>query len=133
MKCYFAHPTVYYNGHKKQTDALNILKELGWKDSEIINPDSKIHTENYKKGSGMNYFMELVDKCAVLFFIRFDNGKIGAGVAKEIEQALGNDSEVYDISDGIIKLYEKLDEKDVLSVDETRNLIKSIRENNEKG
>lgn len=82
MKCYYAHPLTDYNTFRELLD-VKTLRRLGF---EVLNPNAPEHDAGYKV-HGMTYFEELVDSCDVLAFRAFIDGKIPAGVVKEVERA----------------------------------------------
>ena len=83
-KIYYAHPVSLYDTPRETID-LSILKYL-WPDAEVYNPNSKLDQEKYKE-YGMQWFLDRIEDCDLLVFRSFENGKIGAGVWKEIEYA----------------------------------------------
>ncbi len=84
MKVYYAHFLGTYNTKQEQRDIETITKIFA--DAEIINPNNPVYSEAYKT-QGMELFLGLVDKCDVLVFRGCVNGKIPAGVYKEISRA----------------------------------------------
>ena len=89
-KIYFAHPVSQY-GTKVESDTIKHLEDLGMK---IINPNEPEHCEAYET-QGMQYFIDLCNKCDGCIYTTFENGAIGAGVAKEIESFLERDLPVF--------------------------------------
>ena len=85
-KVYYAHPTTEYDT-KRERQIIEWFEKYYGKNFEIVNPNTPYHCEQYKN-KGMNYFVKLVDKCDCLIYTRFKNNRIGAGVTKEIDQAL---------------------------------------------
>lgn len=120
MKIYLAHPVTDYGG-PRQAAAVATLVAAGY---TVENPDQPQHQVGYKIG-GMDYFMQVVDGCAALAFMRFPGGAIGAGVGKEILAAQMAGIPVYDITDG--ELRPDGAPTPILTVDETRALIAQIR------
>lgn len=125
MKCYLAHPVTDY-GKPRQARAVAAIVAEGW---EVENPDSPIHHACYQC-NGMAYFIEVVEACDALAFLRFESGEIGAGVAKEIGTALRCRIPVYDATSGNLKPTGVCMPIGVLSVDATRLKLASIRATN---
>jgi len=101
MKIYYAHAICLY-GTKHERDEKSRIKKRFPK-AKIIDPGS--YENNLEKFiGGMNYCLELVDKCDVLVFTRL-LGKITAGVGKEINYALSKKKKVFElINDNFIKV-----------------------------
>jgi hypothetical protein len=93
---------------------------------EVENPDHPLHDAGYKLG-GMDYFTDIVSRCAALAFMRFQDGSIGAGVGKEILAAQRAGIPIYDITEG--SLVPNDAPCPILTVEETRALIAEIRAN----
>jgi hypothetical protein len=124
MKCYLAHPVTDYGGSARQLDALAAIEAKGW---EAINPDQPLHQRLYK-AHGMQHFLELVEDCDALAFMRFADGAIGAGVGKEIEAALRRGLHLYEIKGKRLDFYgSQMMPMGLLSVDETRAKIAELR------
>src|SRR5690606_11353674 len=81
-KVYFAHPVSDYGTALQAA----VLKELASSWHEVENPDSPQHQEGYRQ-HGMAYFEAIAATCDALAYLRFRDGTIGAGVAKEIAAA----------------------------------------------
>lgn len=120
--CYFAHPITDY-GTPRQSDALSAIKANGW---TVENPDAPEHAEAYKS-HGMHYFIELVGKCDCLCFMRFPDGEIGAGVAKEITAAFDAGKLVFEFIASHVPLQAVHAMPTALSVEDTRALIARLR------
>jgi len=90
----------------------------------VENLDQPHHQTGYKLG-GMDYFMRVVEMCSALAFMRFPNGAIGAGVAKEILAAQLVGIPIYDVSSS--ELVPNDAPRPILSVEETRAMIASLR------
>lgn len=119
---YLAHPVTDYGG-PRQLQAIELLRSNGW---QVENPDQPHHTAAYRQ-HGMKHFTEVVADCDGLAFLRFPNGSIGAGVALEIEMALRRGLPVWDISNDRLESVGTMMPTPILSIDETRSLIVSIR------
>ena len=129
-RCYFAHHVTDYNTQREKT-AIEVIENYGF---VVENPNSTEHNANYKE-RGMQYFVDLVAECEALAFQRFPEGQIGAGVAKEIGAAAIGGLSIFEVADDVLTEVDLIKSVflnaigPILSVDETRSLIKSIREN----
>jgi hypothetical protein len=79
MKVYFARPVSQY-GNKQDERDLEMLKELGFK---VVNPNKEALAKEYQN-RGMDTYLDLVVECDLVVFRSFVDGKISAGVWKEI-------------------------------------------------
>ena len=120
MRCYLAHPVTDYGGTARQRRAIELIELCGM---EVVSPDAPHHGVQYLM-RGMGYFVELVRECDALAFMRFPDGSVGAGVAREIRTALAEGMPVYDTDHGMSRVSQM--PGSVLSVDETRALIKRL-------
>ncbi len=78
---YYAHPMALYGTNTELSD-LCILRELGFK---VINPaEAKYQTLQ------MSEFVELARSADVVAFRSFPDGKVGSGMALELDGARGN-------------------------------------------
>lgn len=118
MRIYLAHPITDY-GTPRQAEAIAALEARGF---QVVNPDAPEHEAGYRQ-QGMAYFTNLVEACGALAFLRFPGGSIGAGVAKEIQAALGLRLPVYDMDRGFDDFL-GFALQSVLSVGQTRSKIK---------
>jgi hypothetical protein len=75
----------------------------------------------------MAHFVEVVEDCDGLAFLRFYDSTIGAGVAKEIETALRRGLTVWDASDGDLLNIGSMMPTPILTVEQTRAKIAEIR------
>lgn len=115
-KIYYAHFIGIYNTHQEKRD-INLLKTL-FPEDEIINPNQFVHQENSKKlEKPMVYFENLVKSCDIIAFRGCVNGKIGAGVFKEIEVA-------NELGLPVIELPSLLDRQ--MTVSETRLMLQEL-------
>lgn len=124
MKIYFAHPVSHYNTDYESA-CIRILQQV-WPEAEILNPNSDLHTENYRKG-GMNYFKALVSECDMLAFSTFNDGEVGMGVFTEIMAMCDKNGRVFQVSDegiGPMSL-EDISAIRPLSILQTRERVKS--------
>lgn len=123
---YFAHPIDIY-GTALESDLIDKI-ENSFPEYSVENPAKKHHGDNYmfwrnNTGNGMAYFTELL-KCGKIageVFLPFEDGKIGAGVAKEIKRVQGLGKKIWEIDrGGIITPVKNLDDSRILSVEDTR-------------
>jgi hypothetical protein len=128
-KVYFAHPITDY-GTERQAVALRALRkeldDICQPHTIIENPDQPHHQKGYA-AHGMDYFRGVVDECWSLAFMRFPDGSIGAGVAREIQWASADGKTIWEVFGG--KVYRPVywPITPVLSVEDTRAVIGSIR------
>lgn len=122
MRVYLAHPVTDYGSHR-QARAIDFLRANGW---QVENPDQPHHASAYRS-HGMEHFTEVVADCDGLGFLRFPDGSIGAGVALEIETALRRGLFVWDLSSGRLESVGTMMPAPILSVDETRTMIATLR------
>ena len=116
MKIYYAHFSGIYNTKQESRDMETIQKIFP--DAIIINPNKKEHQEGYKSsGLGMDYFLNLVRECDILVFRGCVNGKIGAGVYKEIMAAQEEGMPVIELPSYLGR---------EMSVDETRLMLTEL-------
>jgi hypothetical protein len=112
-----------YNTPQEQRD-IELLEGLGF---EVLNPNSPKHIKAVEKiqekgktcfganNSGvlvMEYFTNLVEKCDVVAFRALPDGRIPAGIAKEI----GCGKTVFELPSGIVKR--------TISIEETREYLR---------
>lgn len=112
-KVYYARPINIY-GTKEDERNLNLIKSLGF---EIHDPYKPELQQEYKT-EGMSVFFKEIKKCDILIFKSLYNGKITAGVYKEIKFALDNNIKVIEIP--------SINNDRVLSVEDTRLFLKNI-------
>lgn len=131
---YYAHPMSWYDtGY--ETHDLTALGEHFGSDATIINPNSpffreKVDEAKWHKRSTMQPFIDFIaqEKPAVAFR-RFYDGRIGAGVAKEVLEALAWGQPVYELVGESDSIY--VDDQwiglttfeEVLSIEENRSRI----------
>ena len=119
MKVYYAHCQAIY-GTKQEKRDINLLQQLGF---EVLNPGEPQHGKiaNEMKARGenaMTYFEGLVRGCDLLAFRALPDGRIPAGVVKEIEVAK-------DGSKAIIELPSRIVGRSI-GVEETREYLAEI-------
>jgi hypothetical protein len=123
MRCYLAHPVTDYGGSSRQLAAVAAIETHGW---TVENPDQHVHQDAYRQ-HGMQHFLDVVEDCSALAFLRFEDGYIGAGVAKEIECALRHGIPVYDVSEGSLDPVGNMMPECVLTVEQTRAKLAYLR------
>lgn len=127
---YFAHPVNAYeiNGSTLEKPLLLLLKRT-WPDLEIINPGGQKHADMVQslkssdpKANVMGYFLDLVRECSTLVYLPFPDGKIGAGVWAEVEEALKCGCTIWSVDHKTHELthVRALDQSLRLTIDETR-------------
>ena len=112
MKAYYARPITHYNTESDKK-ALCFLRGLGL---EIEDPNQEKYQVAYKE-KGMEVFLEAIDTCNLLVFRSLWNGKVTAGVLKEVSHAYHNNIPVMEYRPTISNTRE-------MSVEETRKAIK---------
>lgn len=115
-KIYYAHCMSLYNTKQEIRD-VELLEKLGY---EVVNPNLSCHQENCRQfGNPMEYFTELIkEHCEVLAFRALPDGKIPAGVLKEVQFAIDNDIPVFELPINI-KLRE-------MSLEQTRAYLMEV-------
>jgi len=132
MKIYFAHPVNLY-GTKLESFLIQKIKEA-LPEYEVVNPADKEHGEGYERfkaetGNGMRYFEEVVlPSCAAGVFLAFRDGKLGAGIFKEVKWLYYHARSLWeiDVSGNVVWFNGPFYEvgRRTLSVDETRARIR---------
>lgn len=84
MKIYFAHPVSDYGSEYERLCIKAIFSK--WPDAGVVNPNSPFHEREFKK-RGMEYFLEVVRGCDLVVATPFQDGRFGAGVWAEIQEA----------------------------------------------
>lgn len=124
--CYFAHHITDY-GTAREHDAIRTLEQYNF---EVINPNAAEHEAGYRQ-QGMPYFLGLVATCDALAFQRFPTNQIGAGVGKEIAEAVHCALPTYEvIDDAVVELTPQEAEEiasSSMSVEATRALLAQLR------
>ena len=129
---YYSRPTSYY-GSVFDDIALKGLIDLD--PFVFINPASNYADEQYRI-LGMDYFAGEINDLRVtdIYYLTHANGKIGAGVAKEIGAVvniMGDDAIVREINWGTLFLHQKFlvnssvdwKTRTIMTVDETRDQL----------
>lgn len=99
MKVYFAHAMPTYGTRTERTQKAAIKKLFP--KHKMVDPGS-IQDNPEKRREGMAYCLRLVGTCDALVFSRYLD-EITAGVGKEVNHALDNDLEVYELINGKVK------------------------------
>jgi hypothetical protein len=110
MYIYYAHPLSIYDTAQEQRD-LALLKFLG---HTVLNPNSPEADAGYK-AKGMAYFEEATVTCEAIFFRAFPDGRLPAGVAKEISYFQKRGLPILELPTGISRR--------TLSVEATREFL----------
>ena len=101
MKCYYAHCMALYDTPQEERD-IATLEGLGFK---VENPNSPLHKEESEGMSSpgiMAYFCDRVRECDVLAFRALPDGRIPAGVQKEIDQAICSEMPVIELPNALL-------------------------------
>lgn len=110
MKIYYARPISLYNTKQEERDLLT-LTQLGL---DVLNPNKEELQKRYRE-EGMDVFTQAVKDCDALAFRSFFDGKISAGVKKEIDAAMALDKPVIELP--------TITSHRILSVDDTRTYL----------
>jgi hypothetical protein len=94
MKIYYAHFIGIYDTKQEQRD-IELINNI-FKNVDVINPNSKENDKLYKT-KGMDLFFDYIKQCDLLVFRGLINGKIPAGVMKEINYAKQNNISVLEL------------------------------------
>lgn len=112
-KCYYAHCIGIYNTLQEKRD-IETLTGLGF---EVVNPNSKECSEGYKL-EGMKYFERFPKECDLVAFRSLPDGRIPAGVGKEIRGFQNENKSVIELPSCLVKR--------IISVEETREYLCEI-------
>lgn len=116
MKIYFARSMGQY-GNKQDRRDIQALARLG----DVVDPNDmepEVQEIRQKGGSSadvMQFFADTVRECDTLAFRAMPCGAIPAGVAKEIETAVGAGLAVFELPSGILRR--------TLTIDQTREYL----------
>lgn len=110
MKIYYARPINLYKTKQDVRDMELLTKLFG----DVVNPDKEELQRRYDI-EGMDVFTAAVADCEALAFRSFPDGKISAGVKKEIDKAI-------ELNKPVIEL-PTITETRVLSVEDTRSYL----------
>ena len=110
---YYARPMSLY-GTKQEARDKQAIERLGFAVLEINTPEIQAEAKLTK----MDVFKPLVQRCAALFYRSFIDGRIGAGVAAEIQWA-------HEIGLPIME-FPRLVNQRTLDVEETRQYLREL-------
>lgn len=116
MKAYYAHAMPLYGSEIEKTEKNQIIENLP--KAEIIDPGT-FQSNPQKKREGMDYCFKLIKKCNILIFSKF-KGNVTAGVGKEVEYALKEKLDVFELNG--TKLHRITKPVKYLSISETIRL-----------
>ncbi len=137
-KLYFAHPVSTY-GTADEAQMIAALAQGGF---DVVNPSGKAHQDKVLELRGkfndvaiasreiMVYFVEVCNSCDACAALPFPDGKLGAGVVKEMQSFFDRGLPVYEaaFAGGVLRL-EQLAEMPaarVLDVETTRAYLKRL-------
>lgn len=135
---YYAHPMSWYDTDKEKED-VDFLAKLG----HLVNPnhpsfEDEVEAAKLRHFPVMDVFAKFIrDTADVVAFRRFKDGKIGAGVAREVLEAWIWGKEIWEVIDMKYEIHDHqvrpayirwrdgnpLSLKDVCTVEETRRRI----------
>lgn len=113
IKCYYAHCLAIYNTPQEKRDVAT-LENLGF---EVVNPNSQECSEGYKR-EGMDYFKRFSQECGVIAIRALPDGRIPAGIAKEIAMFKETGRPVIELPSGLVNR--------TMSVEATREYLMEI-------
>lgn len=133
-KLYFAHPKNTYNTAVERKTMEFLKRNPLFYQYDILNPNSPEHQKECKRLKDANedymgYFTGLVsNECKALAMLPFGNGAVGAGIAKEAQQALDEEKPVFYINPETFLVHKvtTLEIFTILSVEETRERLKEF-------
>lgn len=99
MKIYYSHAMPLYGTEKELNEKQSIVKNMP--NITIVDPGS-FQDNIEKRNGGMEYCLNLVEKCNGLVFTRFLN-KITAGVGKEVNHAIKKKILVHELKNGKLR------------------------------
>lgn len=111
---YYAHCISLYNSQQEKRD-LEMISLL-FPNSVIDNPNNEEYSKKYKE-LGMDFFKQVVKRSSIVVFRALPNGKIPAGVWKEIMWAREENIPVIELPCFTCR---------EMSVDDTRSFLKEI-------
>lgn len=121
MKIYYSHAMPLYGTEEELNEKQRIVENMP--NVTIVDPGS-FQDNIEKRNGGMEYCLNLVEKCNGLVFTRFLN-KITAGVGKEVNHAIKNDIPVHELrKDKLRKISKPVT---YLSRDDTNRLYRRWR------
>lgn len=120
MKAYYSHPKSYRRSPEASED-IDLLKSLGY---EVENPYDPKFSDIWQS-EGITFGRTLVEMCDVVAFRPLSNGKIGAGVGKEVGWALELGKEVIEMPSAVPFDVGSLEER-VLSIEDTLAFFEKV-------
>lgn len=120
MKVYYSHPKTYKNSPEEAED-ISLLKALG---HEVENPYDPKFSDIWQT-EGISFGKTLVEMCEGFAFRPLSNGKIGAGVAKELKWAVEANKVILEMPSASPFEMDSLDGR-VLSIDETVEFFNTV-------
>ena len=99
MKIYYSHAMPLYGTEEELNEKQSIVKNMP--NITIVDPGS-FQDNIEKRNGGMEYCLNLVEKCNGLVFTRFLN-KITAGVGKEVNHAIKKKILVHELKNGKLR------------------------------
>lgn len=121
VRLYFAHPVSDYG---TAYEAAILTTALVYYDVE--NPNQPHHQEGYK-AQGMAWFKAVIQTCEACLFLSFPDGKVGAGVATEVQDFHDRSLPVFEAKTPTLWFPAQLDPDRVLSVEDTRAAVQHYR------
>ena len=129
-KIYFGHPINTYDTDLEKKLLLQI--HIAFPGLVLENPNQDHHQKGYRLwkelyGHGMSYYyQEVLPKCVAGIFLPFRDGKWGAGVLGEAEILASLGRPIFEITnDGVIREINNLQDIPSLTIDETRQRIRT--------
>lgn len=110
MKIFYARPVSLF-GTKQEARDFETLKQLGF---DVIDPNNDDSQKRYAS-EGIGVFLELVRESDAVAFRSFPDGKIGAGLCGQIDEALRMGKPVIELA--------TITEARKMSVDATREYL----------
>lgn len=124
MTHYFAHPISDFSTHFERRTVAELEARGFW----LENPNQEVHQQGYRH-FGMGYYTnEVLPRCDGCIFVAFPGGKIGSGVAIEVEWFLERGLPVleYVPATGMLDPVRSIDFGRVLTREETRGASKVL-------
>lgn len=122
-RIYYAHPMSWYDSLEEK-NALEVISNY-FKGCKIINPNNyefRKRVKHCKKKNVMEIFLHEVRNCDTIVFSSFKDGYLGAGVAREVLEAILHEKEIYRVKGEFINKYQDI-MFPILSISKTRHRI----------
>ena len=120
MIVYYSHPKTYKNSAESEQD-IGLLEALGY---GVISPYDPKFSDLWQE-EGIKFGKVLVDMCDYVAFRPLSNGKIGAGVGKELGWAIELQKPILEMPSAFPFDENTLKER-LLSIDETVEFFNTI-------